>query len=155
MIRSHVRTLATALCVACMVMNPFVDAWGAIKPNPAESYPTTTPIKHVVVIFQENISFDHYFATYPYAANPQGEPVFNAAEATPGVNGLSAGLLTDNPNVNASNGSGAANPFRLDRSQVIVCHGMLCMVLLVATGFPPTRLSWLGGTGYSRLSESR
>ena len=28
---------------------------------------TTTPIKHVVVIFQENISFDHYFGTYPNA----------------------------------------------------------------------------------------
>jgi phospholipase C len=31
---------------------------------------TATPIKHLVVIFQENISFDHYFATYPYAKNP-------------------------------------------------------------------------------------
>ena len=37
---------------------------------------TTTPIKHVVVIFQENVSFDHYFATYPHAANPAGEPQF-------------------------------------------------------------------------------
>ena len=27
-------------------------------------------IKHVVVIFQENVSFDHYFATYPVAAKP-------------------------------------------------------------------------------------
>ena len=26
---------------------------------------TRTPIKHVVVIFQENVSFDHYFGTYP------------------------------------------------------------------------------------------
>lgn len=24
---------------------------------------TATPIKHLVVIFQENVSFDHYFAT--------------------------------------------------------------------------------------------
>jgi phospholipase C len=24
---------------------------------------TTTPIKHMVVIFQENVSFDHYFGT--------------------------------------------------------------------------------------------
>ena len=29
-----------------------------------------TPIKHLVVIFQENVSFDHYFGTYPYATNP-------------------------------------------------------------------------------------
>jgi phospholipase C len=28
---------------------------------------TATPIKHLVVIFDENISFDHYFATYPHA----------------------------------------------------------------------------------------
>ena len=26
-----------------------------------------TPIQHLVVIFQENISFDHYFGTYPVA----------------------------------------------------------------------------------------
>ena len=26
-------------------------------------HPTSTPIKHVVIIFQENVSFDHYFAT--------------------------------------------------------------------------------------------
>ena len=35
---------------------------------------TTTPIKHLVVIFQENVSFDHYFATYPNAANTSGQP---------------------------------------------------------------------------------
>ena len=45
--------------------------------------PTTTPIKHLVVIFQENVSFDHYFGTYPNAANPAGEPPFtrDAADA--------------------------------------------------------------------------
>mgnify|MGYP001597532504 CR=1 FL=1 len=26
---------------------------------------TATPIRHLVVIFQENVSFDHYFGTYP------------------------------------------------------------------------------------------
>ena len=49
---------------------------------------TTTPIKHVVVIFQENVSFDHYFATYPKALNPAGEPRFVAKRNTPTVNGL-------------------------------------------------------------------
>ena len=39
---------------------------------------TTTPIKHIVVIFQENRSFDQYFATYPNAANLPGETPFNA-----------------------------------------------------------------------------
>jgi phospholipase C len=72
-----------------------------------------TPIKHLVVIFQENVSFDHYFGTYPVAANPVGEPQFTAKDGTPSVNGLSGGLLTANPNL--------ANPFRLDRSRPITC----------------------------------
>jgi len=78
-------------------------------PEPA----TTTPIQHVVVIFQENVSFDHYFGTYPVAANPAGQPSFTAAPGTPTVNGLTPALLTNNPN--------AANPARLDRSQEITC----------------------------------
>jgi phospholipase C len=78
-----------------------------------------TPIKHVVVIFQENVSFDHYFGTYPHALNPAGEPAFHAKPQTPAVNGLSGGLLTNNPNLNPANGLGATNPFRLDRSQAV------------------------------------
>jgi phospholipase C len=79
---------------------------------------TATPIKHVVVIYGENVSFDHYFATYPNATNPAGEPAFTAAAGTPSVNGLSGTLLTANPNsTNAANGAGASNPFRLDRTQ--------------------------------------
>ncbi|MDE2253507.1 MAG: alkaline phosphatase family protein [Betaproteobacteria bacterium] len=79
---------------------------------------TATQIKHVVVIYNENVSFDHYFGTYPNAANPTGEPVFTAAAGTPAVNGLSGSLLTANPNAaNTLNGAGAVNPFRLDRTQ--------------------------------------
>jgi phospholipase C len=78
-----------------------------------------TPIRHLVVIYDENISFDHYFATYPHAANPPGEPAFTAAPGTPHANTLeAAGLLTNNPNfTNTANGKDAANPFRLSRSQ--------------------------------------
>jgi phospholipase C len=78
-----------------------------------------TPIKHLVVIFQENVSFDHYFGTYPNALNPAGEPSFRARRGTPTVNGLSQVLLTNNPNLNPANGTGATNPFRLDRSQAV------------------------------------
>jgi phospholipase C len=78
---------------------------------------TATPIKHLVVIFQENISFDHYFGTYPFATNPDGEPQFHALPGTPTVNGLSPALLQNNPNLNPANNAGASNPFRLDRSQ--------------------------------------
>jgi phospholipase C len=72
-----------------------------------------------VVIFQENVSFDHYFGTYPTALNPNGEPTFQAQPNTPVVNGLSPALLTKNPNLNPANGTGATNPFRLDRSQAV------------------------------------
>jgi phospholipase C len=85
-----------------------------------DSARTATPIKHLVVIFNENRSFDHYFATYPMATNPPGEPVFKAARNTPRVNNLAAnpGLLNNNGNfTNPLNGTNAANPFRLDRTQ--------------------------------------
>jgi phospholipase C len=80
---------------------------------------TSTPIKHLVVIFQENVSFDHYFGTYPQALNPPKEPVFRAAPGTPAVNGLTDALLFSNPNFlnSAVNGAAASNPFRLDRSE--------------------------------------
>jgi phospholipase C len=85
----------------------------------AEAARTATPIKHLVVIYDENVSFDHYFATYPNATNPPGEPAFQALPNTPAVNNLrAAGLLTNNPNfTNTANGADAANPFRLDRTQ--------------------------------------
>jgi phospholipase C len=82
---------------------------------------TKTPIKHLVVVFNENRSFDHYFGTYPNAINPEGEPVFEPAKNTQrDINNLltSPALLDNNPNAtNALNGTGAANPFRLDRTQ--------------------------------------
>jgi phospholipase C len=84
---------------------------------------TATPIKHLVVIFQENVSFDHYFATYPVAANTSGQR-FDAAPETPAINGLAntpgadgAGrLLTDNPNRDAT--GNPANPRRLDPADI-------------------------------------
>jgi phospholipase C len=84
-----------------------------------DHFRTATPIKHLVVIFNENRSFDHYFATYPNAGNPPGEIPFTASRGTPVVNNLAnAHLLTNNPNdTNPANGAGRANPFRLDRTQ--------------------------------------
>ena len=89
-------------------------------PAQAQSYgSTSTPIKHLVVIFQENISFDHYFGTYPNATNPPHEPAFHAKPGTPTVNGYTDGLLFNNPNWlnKTGNAGGASNPFRLDRSE--------------------------------------
>ncbi len=98
----------------------------AVPASPAGSWTfrpggTATPIKHLVVIFDENVSFDHYFGTYPYAANTDGS-TFRAKPGTPTVNGLYAKitpsgpvgpLLTSNPNLN--------NPTRLTHSQALTC----------------------------------
>ena len=88
-------------------------------PDLAARLPTETPIKHLVVIYDENVSFDHYFATYPRAANPPGEPPFHTVAGTKAANTLAAAkLLTHNPNAtNPANGAGAVEPFRLDRTQ--------------------------------------
>ncbi len=98
----------------------------------AAALTTATAIKHLVVIFGENVSFDHYFGTYPTALNLTGETAFNVTAGTPAANTLAtpldptkafaaiadAGLLANNPNfVNVNNAAGAANPFRLAPSQ--------------------------------------
>ena len=93
------------------------DKDAAVNPNTLK---TKYPIKHLVVIFNENISFDHYFGSYPNALNPEGEPLFEPAKNTQrDINNLltSPALLENNPNLNPANGTGAANPFRLDRTQ--------------------------------------
>src|ERR1700753_45373 len=69
---------------------------------------TKTPIKHLVVIFNENESFDHYFGTYPNALNVEGEPAFHAAKGTQtDINNLlaSPALLDNTPNLNPANGT--------------------------------------------------
>ena len=88
-----------------------------ILANAAPPEKSSTKVRHLVVFFQENVSFDHYFATYPVALNPKGEPAFHPLFNTPTVNGLSNALLTLNLNLNPANGAGATNPFRFDRSQ--------------------------------------
>jgi phospholipase C len=123
---THKTLLAVALVATAVARAGLASAAeGAVTPvnpsdpTPLQGRPTATPIKHLVVIFNENISFDHYFATYPNATNPPGEPPFNAAPGTPPVNNLvKAKLLTNNPNfTNKLNGADAAETFRLDRTQ--------------------------------------
>jgi phospholipase C len=101
-----------------------------------------TPIKHLVVIFPENVSFDHYFGTYPHAQNNAGETPFHASPRTPTrINTLETpldvnnhfvpltgvDLIHHNPNANSSapvapnnsrsNGVNASNPIRLSPTQ--------------------------------------
>jgi phospholipase C len=114
----NVSRATSALCLSMVLaVNGALPAFAA---SPQDALPTATPIKHVVIIFGENESFDHYFGTYPQAANMSGGgPVFTAAPNTPAVNGFTPDLLSqNNPNNNPiTNGKGATPPFRLDRTQ--------------------------------------
>lgn len=106
MIAKYLRILASSVMAATLAAGAPGSLWAQ---RDRSDVPTKTPIKHVIVLFQENISFDHYFGTYPYAANPENEPQFRPDPATPRANNLlSGGLLTNNPNT--------TQPFRLDRS---------------------------------------
>jgi phospholipase C len=84
---------------ACAAMAVLVAAAGCSTgiPSVTPEHGTATPIHHLVVIYQENVSFDHYFGTYPHAANVDGQP-FTATAGTPTVDGLTPELLTHNPN---------------------------------------------------------
>ena len=82
----------------------------------------------MVVIFSENVSFDHYFGTYPNALNLSGETKFTAAAGTPTPDNYisNPALLTANPNLSTANGAAAANPFRLAPAQALTAdqdHG--------------------------------
>jgi phospholipase C len=91
----------------------FASPSAVIDADSGRSETTTTPIKHLVVVFQENVPFDRYFGAYPVALNPPGQPRFVARRDTSTVNGLGDVLLRSNPN--------AANPRRLDRGQPNMC----------------------------------
>jgi phospholipase C len=147
MFYKKVLPIATAVAALLAVAACGSDHHDAAATTPAvsaqDALATTTPIKHLVVIFGENVSFDHYFATYPNATNPSGEPSFTAASGTQtDINTLVAAGLTgaNNPNAAATspnivsatvNGqtttppttggvtltSALSQPFRLDRAQ--------------------------------------
>src|SRR2546428_7322239 len=74
---------------------------------------TRTPVKHLIVLFDENRPFDHYFGTYPHAENRTGETPFRACRHTPRVNGFTRDLLENNPNLH--------NPIRLGPTQAVQC----------------------------------
>ncbi len=123
MLRKRRLAVSTAILAAALAVI-VVQAAAAHGPERRHRHgygATATPIQHLVVIIGENESFDHYFGTYPHAANTDGHP-FHAARETPAVDGLppatspslppalrhATDLLTDNPN--------EAQPQRLDSS---------------------------------------
>ncbi|MGQ5633376.1 MULTISPECIES: phospholipase C [unclassified Streptomyces] len=106
---------ALAGAAALTVLGSNAPGWAAAPAAAQGGHSSTaTPIKHVVVLFDENISFDHYFATYPKAANTDGTK-FTASKNTPkDIDTLAhAGLLKKNPNQYA--------PKRLSPSQAMTC----------------------------------
>ncbi len=113
--------VVTALGLAAAGLTVTVGAVSQASPRPhvlaAAMYrpasSAATPVKHLVVIFDENISFDHYFGTYPHATNKNGSP-FHAKASTPKtINVLSPTLLAHNPN--------SFNPQRLSPSEALTC----------------------------------
>ena len=140
---------ALALALALAGASALADDQHGRDSDDFRRIPTATPIKHVVVIFQENVSFDHYFGTYPNAENKPGELRFTPKPRTPKVNNLvnpldvqhdfkpltGVDLLHNNPNSVATNpvnpvppmtggvanknGSNASNPFRLSPAQAL------------------------------------
>ena len=90
--------LPTLLTLAAIGLAGAGGATAGAASGGSSATSTNTPIKHVVVIFQENVSFDHYFGTYPNAANTDGQQ-FNARPGTPAVDGL---LPATNPSLPAS-----------------------------------------------------
>jgi phospholipase C len=121
---------ATAASASTSANNAFAgyNAPATVSQTVYKGGNTSTPIKHIVTIFDENVSFDHYFGTYPFAANTDGT-TFSAKPGTPTVNGLYTKitkggpvgpLLTSNPN--------EYNPERLTHSQALTSdqnHGYL------------------------------
>jgi phospholipase C len=99
----------TRCFIALTTTMPFISMGLAGAAPITTDVQTTYPISNVVVIFQENVSFDHYFATYPNALNLPNERTFNAKPGTPTVNGLTQALLTNNPN--------SLSPHRLSAAQ--------------------------------------
>jgi phospholipase C len=103
-------TVAVAGTVAALSLGPVT---ANASSQPAWEARTATPIKHVVEIFGENISFDHYFGTYPYATNTDGTK-FTASRSTPRVNNLvTSGALKNNPN--------EYKPSRLTPAEALTC----------------------------------
>ncbi|MGG1401645.1 alkaline phosphatase family protein [Bacillus salipaludis] len=82
--RKGIRTVTLSLTVLSLMAAPFVGKVNAEVPKTvsvekqfAPELKTASPIKHTVVIFQENRTFDNYFGTYPYA------PGFKLLPGTP------------------------------------------------------------------------
>ena len=88
--------------------------YGDAIPVTAAGSAARSPIEHTIIVYQENISFDHYFGTFP------------------GVDGIPAGASQSH------SPSATYSPFRLDgRTQDVTCdvdHGYADMIKMADHG---------------------
>jgi phospholipase C len=117
--RAWIAMMGAGLLALFSISPAMGSALAAVAPVATSN--TTTPIKHLVVIYQENVSFDHYFGTYPRAANTSGQP-FDGESArvnnllnSKGAGGVGS-LLTNNPNRDGTGNQ--VNPRRLDPANI-------------------------------------
>src|SRR5579862_9400436 len=68
----------------------------------------TTPIKHIIIVMQENHSFDNYFGTYPTANSTLSNPI---ATQLQGVSGIPSGVCL-------GSGSSCVSPHLANSSRV-------------------------------------
>src|SRR6516164_4708512 len=90
------------LGVAAAALGAFTASAGATDPDKsADRTPTTTPIKHVIVVIAENSSFDHAFGTFqPHGDQKIGNLLSRGlvnADGTPGPNFKKAAQFTVSP----------------------------------------------------------
>ncbi|MET9533114.1 alkaline phosphatase family protein [Streptomyces sp. NPDC006649] len=105
---------ALAGAAALTVLGGAAPVWATAPAAAHHGSSTATPIKHLVVLFDENISFDHYFATYPKAANTDGTKFTPSPHTPRDIDNLrTAGLLDKNPNQYL--------PKRLSPDQAMTC----------------------------------
>ena len=83
-------TTLVGLLITSLVLSS--TGWAFSDPTVPD---TKTPIKHVVIVFQENVAYDHYFGVYPNA------PGFTANANTPASDNYIAhpNLISANPNL--------------------------------------------------------
>ena len=135
---SRASSPAVAVSAAAPSGGPSASTVAFVSPKQAK---TKTPIKHVVVIFDENISYDHYFGTYPEAKNKGGGTKFKAKKDTPkNDNLITSKKLKKNPNL--------YKPFRLAPSEALTCART---TRTQPSRRPTTSAPW---TGSSRRSAS-
>src|SRR5271169_35627 len=96
------RKLGLRVGVAAAALGALTANAGATDPDKAaDRTPTTTPIKHVIVVLAENSSFDHTFGTFrprdgQHIHNLLSRGIVNA-DGTPGPNFSKAAQFTVSP----------------------------------------------------------